>query len=425
MIPEGWAKNPIINLLLEDTTGFWGGPPNGKGDVPVLRSTNLRDNGTLDYSKIAYRSFPEEKIIQKALSKGDILIERSGGGPNIPVGRIAYFDGEGTYCFSNFMQRIRPDLKVCNGKFLAYSLWAFHAQGKTSLIQQATTGIRNLNYKEYLAWPILVPPLPEQKKIAAILSSVDDTIQATQDVIDQTRTVKQGLLQQLLKRGIGHTRFKQTEIGEIPQSWEFTTLGNIVNKNGLQTGPFGSQLHASEYIESGIPVVMPKDLFDGRILEDNIACVPEDVADRLMKHRIQAGDILFARRGDIGRCSLIRDSEVGWICGTGCLRARVNDKISPEFLIKFLQRPKTVKWLNENAVGQTMLNLNTQILANLPILVPPKHEQINITNIFESINDELDKLISEKSTLLTIKRGLMQDLLTGRVRVKLDGETAI
>jgi type I restriction enzyme S subunit len=331
---------------------------------------------------------------------------------------------QGVSALTNDEGIVSPAYTICtpkDGILSKYAKYLFKFQPLINVFRGYSQGLvndtLNLKFESFSQIEIILPPIQEQKKIVTILCSVDDAIQATQAVIDQTRRVKQGLLQQLLTRGIGHTRFKQTGIGEIPQSWELTTLGKIANKNSLQTGPFGSQLHASEYIESGIPVVMPKDIFDGKILDENIACVPEDVADRLMKHRLQAGDILFARRGDIGRCSLVRDSEVGWICGTGCLRARVKDKISPEFLIQFLQWPKTVKWLNENAVGQTMLNLNTQILANLPILVPPKHEQINITNIFESINDELDKLISEKSTLLSIKHGLMQDLLTGRIRV--------
>jgi len=407
MIPEGWARRQIGELVTNigdggtprrDNPSYFG------GDVPWVVIQDIKPLITVTKNTLTKEGL--DACSAKLWPKNAVILSTGATIGEVGIAGVPLATKQGITGM------------VCEEyvipKFLYYLL-----QQKKQCLQTLAQGstIREVRPPILKKIDINLPPKFEQKKIAAILSSVDDTIQATQAVIDQTRTVKQGLMQQLLTRGIGHTRFKQTEIGEIPETWEFTTLGKIANDKGLQTGPFGSQLHASEYIESGIPVVMPKDIFDGRILDDNIACVPEDVADRLMKHRLQAGDILFARRGDIGRCSLVRSSEVGWICGTGCLRARVNDKISPEFLIQFLQWPETVKWLNENAVGQTMLNLNTQILANLPILVPPKHEQINITNIFESINDELDKLISEKSTLLSIKHGLMQDLLTGRIRV--------
>ena len=411
MIPEGWANNPIKNLLLEDTTGFWGSPPNGKGDVPVLRSTNLRDNGTLDYSKIAYRSFPEEKIVQKALSKNDILLERSGGGPNTPVGRIAYFDGEGTYCFSNFMQRLRPDLKVCNGKFLAYSLWAFHAQGKTSLIQQATTGIRNLNYKEYLAWPILVPPLPEQKKITAILSSVDDAIQATQAVIDQTHIVKQGLMQQLLTHGIGHTRFKQTEIGEIPEEWDVVRLGDVFS-------------HRKEPGISGLPV-MSVTMNDGLVERHTL---DRRVVSELLpeKHlRAYKGDLVYNMmrmwQGALG---------VAWndcIISPAYVLCKPSDLILPRFTAQFFKAPATISKLHQNSQGITedRLRLYFHNFAEIVIGLPPKIEQEQISDILESIDNEIATHKNELNSLQRIKKGLMEDLLTGHVRVKLDGEAAI
>ena len=412
MIPEGWTKNPIKNILLEDTTGFWGNPPNGKGDVPVLRSTNLRDNGTLDYSKIAYRSFPEEKIVQKTLSKNDILLERSGGGPNTPVGRIAYFDGEGTYCFNNFMQRLRPDLKVCNGKFLAYSLWAFHAQGKTSLIQQATTGIRNLNYKEYLAWPILVPPLPEQKKIAAILSSVDDAIQATQAVIDQTRRVKQGLLQQFLTRGIGHTRFKQTEIGDIPEEWDVRQIGKLFK----QVREPVSVEKESHYQEIGIRShgkgIFHKDKITGEKLGNKRVFWIEPNCLIL--------NIVFAWERAV---ALTNNQEKGMIASHRFPMFKPDEaRILLPFIVLYFHSLKGMHALGSISPGGAGRNktLSQKAFLKLPIPVPPLTEQTRIAEAISKIDNALGMGQQKLESLNRTKRGLMQDLLTGRVRVKPD-----
>ncbi|MFM7858954.1 MAG: restriction endonuclease subunit S, partial [Flammeovirgaceae bacterium] len=102
--------------------------------------------------------------------------------------------------------------------------------------------------------------------------------------------------------------------------------------DGVQIGPFGSQLHASDYVESGIPVVMPKDMINTEISTDSIAYVSEEIANRLSKHRLKAGDLVFARRGDIGRFVIVGSEQTGWLCGTGCIRARFRPNIYPEFI---------------------------------------------------------------------------------------------
>ena len=95
-------------------------------------------------------------------------------------------------------------------------------------------------------------------------------------------------------------------------SWNRFTLGEI--STNIQTGPFGSQLHQSDYSETGIPVVMPKDLIDGHISEETIARVNEEHVDRLSRHKIDNGDILYSRRGDVGRCAYAAENEKGWLC---------------------------------------------------------------------------------------------------------------
>lgn len=151
--------------------------------MPVLRSTNFRDDGFIDLSDVAYREVPSEKIDQKRLQEGDLLLESSGGSPNKPVGRVVIVDGDilGDYLCTNFLRRLRPREDRADAHFLLYLLWNLHRTGGTKVFQHQTTGIRNLNYKEYLRWEHAVPPLPEQRKIAAVLSSVDDAIAATTD----------------------------------------------------------------------------------------------------------------------------------------------------------------------------------------------------------------------------------------------------
>ena len=171
--------------------------------------------------------------------------------------------------------------------------------------------------------------------------------------------------------------------------WEKTTLGAI--SASIQTGPFGSQLHQSDYSEVGTPVVMPKDLLNGKISEESIARVSESHVERLCRHRIIPGDILYSRRGDVGRCAYATEKETDWLCGTGCLRVTIDEEqADSRFIFYQLQTADSVGWVEKHAVGATMLNLNTSILSAVPIILPPLHMQKKIADILSAYDDLIE-----------------------------------
>lgn len=171
--------------------------------------------------------------------------------------------------------------------------------------------------------------------------------------------------------------------------WEIAKLGDI-SKN-IQTGPFGSQLHQSDYSECGIPVVMPKDLVGGKISEESIARVDKTHVERLCRHKIEVGDILYSRRGDVGRCAHVTKKEEGWLCGTGCLRVTIDsEKADSRFVFFQLQHPDTIGWVEKHAVGATMLNLNTTILSSVPIRLPALEIQKKIADILSAYDDLIE-----------------------------------
>ena len=179
-----------------------------------------------------------------------------------------------------------------------------------------------------------------------------------------------------------------------PNNWERTTLGKIIERGGgsIQTGPFGSQLHASDYVPVGIPSIMPVNIGDNRLIRDGIACISEEDAQRLSKHIVQVGDIIFSRRGDVERRALVRDTEDGWFCGTGCLKLRLGDGvISPDFASFYLGHPEVRAWLVQHAVGATMPNLNTSIMSAVPFLLPPPDEQRSIAAVLGSLDDKIEQ----------------------------------
>ena len=172
-------------------------------------------------------------------------------------------------------------------------------------------------------------------------------------------------------------------------SWDDCILKDVASE--IQTGPFGSQLHQSDYSDHGIPVVMPKDLIGGHVSEESIARVDESHVKRLSRHMIHNGDILYSRRGDVGRCAFATEKEKGWLCGTGCLRITINPSIAnPQFVFYQLQKPETVGWVEKHAVGATMLNLNTSILGSIPLLLPSLFEQNRIVSILSAYDDLIE-----------------------------------
>ena len=175
------------------------------------------------------------------------------------------------------------------------------------------------------------------------------------------------------------------------KDWSKTTLGKIISEgNGkFQTGPFGSQLHASDYVKDGIPCIMPANMKNNRVDIDNIARISEKDAKRLSKHIVKKGDILYSRRGDITLKALITDKEVGYFCGTGCLLIRAGDKIDSEFLTYLLSTETNKVWIVKQAVGATMPNLNTDILASFPLYIPDLKTQESIAAVLSALDKKI------------------------------------
>lgn len=178
-----------------------------------------------------------------------------------------------------------------------------------------------------------------------------------------------------------------------PHTWERITLGEIVARAGgsIQTGPFGSQLHASDYVPVGIPCIMPVNIGDNRLVRDGIACIRPSDAERLARHIVRKGDIIYSRRGDVERRALVREAEDGWFCGTGCLKLRLGEGvIEPEFASYYLGHPEVRSWIVRHAVGATMPNLNTSIMESIPFLLPPPDDQRAIAAVLGSLDDKIE-----------------------------------
>ena len=175
--------------------------------------------------------------------------------------------------------------------------------------------------------------------------------------------------------------------------WTRTTLGELIESSQgfIQTGPFGSQLHARDYVDEGIPVVMPQQLGDNEIHTDGIAYIRERDRDRLSRHVMRKGDIVFSRRGDVTRRAYITAKEEGWLCGTGCLLLRLeHPECDNRYLVRFLGLHDTRSYLIQRAIGATMPNLNQAILASVPVTLLPRKQQERIVDVLSAYDDLIE-----------------------------------
>ena len=216
--------------------------------------------------------------------------------------------------------------------------------------------------------------------------------------------------------------FEESELGLglVPKGWTATTLAALTKQHGgsIQTGPFGSQLHASDYVPDGIPVVMPKDIANRRVATDSVARIDAINVERLARHKLQVGDIVFSRRGDVEKHALIGDREVGWLCGTGCLLVRPGKNwIAPNFLSMALDAPAARLWLVQHAVGATMPNLNTGILGSVRLVLPPSVLLAAFENVIAASQALQSQNASTIETLATLRDTLLPRLISGQLRL--------
>ncbi|MEF9907720.1 restriction endonuclease subunit S [Streptomyces sp. P9-A2] len=170
-----------------------------------------------------------------------------------------------------------------------------------------------------------------------------------------------------------------------------------------QTGPFGSQLHADEYIEDGVPVINPSNIKDGNLVADRQITVTNSTAERLAMHRLRVGDLVFARRGELGRSGVVSEEAEGWLCGTGSIRVRTDPrKLDSHFAGYALQSYETRSYFSRLAVGSTMDNLNTSIVLGTPIPLLPLETQHRIADFLDTETVRLDGLLTHRAQQMAL-----------------------
>jgi type I restriction enzyme, S subunit len=408
-IPNDWIIEKIGNFTEVRTGGtpskqnpeYWG------GDIKWMSSGEVNLKRIRDVSgRITKKGL--ENSNARYLPKGTVMIALNGQGKT--RGTVAILETEVT-C-NQSLAGFLPSEKH-EPYYLFYNLESRYKEIRGLTGDGARTGL-NLAILRELEVPL--PPIKEQRKIAAILSSVDEAIEKTEAIIEQTEKVKKGLMQQLLTKGIGHTKFKKTKIGDIPEQWEIRKLNQvstrITEKNKGKTDRVLtiSGLHG---------LVSQTEYFNKSVASKNIDGY----------YYLKKGDFAYNKSYSdgypLGAIKMLERYPDG-VVSTLYICFRINENMCKDYFRYYFEsnlwNSEVSAIAPEGGRSHGLLNVGVNDFFNIFIPIPPIEEQYKISSIIRSVENK-EKLELEKlEKLKTIKMGLMQVLLTGKVRVKVDDE---
>ena len=266
-----------------------------------------------------------------------------------------------------------------------------------------------------------LPPLPEQHKIAAILSSVDDAIEKTQAVIDQVQGVNRGLKQELLTRGLPgrHTRFKQTDVGEIPETWDSIPLESYCARvtDGTHDTP--------RRVQEGYPLLTSKNLRTGKLDFGSCQLISEDDYTEISRRsRVDPGDVLFGMIGTIGNPVVVPMDVQDFAVKNVALFKLAGDSMKADWLVAYLESPTFIRRIILQQTGNAQKFLPLAFLRRLRVPVAPDEERDEIVETLRGTNRRLGAEAECRACLTRVKAVLMSVLLTGELRVaELSGGT--
>lgn len=427
-----WKTAPIGEYVTSWAVGprFPGEWYDENGRTATLRTTDMSDDGKLTLSSMPKANLPFAAFSPHFLQKNDLVISRSG-----TCGVAGVFPGyEISVVPGAFLIRFRfaDSIEPIYIRYLINS-----PAGRASVLREAEGGVqKNIRGTSVLRIPFTIPPLRQQRKIARILTTVDNLIEKTESLIAKYQAVKQGMMHDLFTRGVdahGKLRppqseapelYKESKLGWIPKAWEVGGLKEKSQPNHafLRTGPFGSSLKSEHWVREGVPVVTIGSLGEGTFIRSELLYITNAYAKVLYSFALESGDIVFSRVADVGRSVVMTESENGWIMSSNLMRIRLDSALAnPYFIYLSIVFSASVKKhirQSVNAGGRDVAN--SKVMGGLQFALPPLDEQKQISKIAQRHDSavSLESQLLEKLKLQ--KTGLMQDLLTGKVRVKLD-----
>ena len=383
----------LIDITGKAISGEWGNDDETGNGIPVLRTTNFTNDGSINYSSVVTRNIKKKYFADKYLQNGDIIIEKSGGSDKQPVGRVVYFDGEkNKYLFNNFTGLLRViDKSVCYPKYLFYCLFNNYRKGGTLSFQNKTTGLHNLKTDDFVrSFTFPLPPLPEQRHIAAVLDKVSELIALRKrqlDLLDEM--VKARFVEMFgdpVRNEKGFSMIALSDLGSLDRG---RSKHRPRNDPKLLNGPYpliqtGEVTSAGLYINEYHNTYSELGLQQSKMWKAGTLCIT--IAANIAQTSILSFDACFP------------DSVVGFIPSSDVTSLYIH------FWFSFFQ-----KILEEQAPQVAQKNINLKILSELMVMVPPIELQNQFADFVQQVDKSKAAVQQGLDRLNLLKSALMQE----------------
>lgn len=419
-IPEDWEAIKLIELADEkDRHSFTGGPFGSdlkrsdyvEEGIQVIQLQNIEVGRFNGNNKIFTTEEKANQLKSCNIYPGDIIIAKMAE----PVARACIIPGMNEkYLMSSDGIRLSVNKDRFNNVFITYAINSkyFRKQAEanstgTTRLRIGLTALKNLN--------IAVPQFKEQQKIADILSTVDEQLEQTYQLIEKTKELKKGLMQQLLTKGIGHTEFKQTEVGEIPIEWSCVQLKEILEVQG------GYAFKSKDSVPSGVKWLKIANVGMGKISWADHSYLPNNYLNEFNDYRLNNNDIVMAMTRPVLRnqtkVSKITNSDTPSLLNQRVCRYIFSEMILSDYFYQFARTEKFANSIQDQILGTDPPNISANQIKSILISLPPIDEQQKIADILSSVDAQIEEYTTKKAKLEQLKKALMQQLLTGKIRV--------
>lgn len=406
---NGLPTKPLAELC-EFRNGLWKGKKPPYVHVGVIRNTNFNADGTLDDSNIAFHDVETKQFKTRQLTFGDIILEKSGGGPKQPVGRVITFEKNGKFSFSNFTSIIRVcDPNNLDFRYLHRVLYWYYASGVTEGMQRRSTGIRNLDFNAYKQLAIPVPPLPEQRRIVGILDEAFAGIATAKANAEKNLQNARALFE-------SHLNAVFTQRGDEWTDKPLETVAAIINGYAFKSGDFSST--------KGVKCIKITNVGIREFVFDANEFLPANFANEYSGVLVKRGSIVLA----LTRTIISGGLKVAIVppgFDGALLNQRVasiladSDELIASFLFDYLCTQHVVHYVLDRVNTLMQPNLSIKDLRAMPIPIPSLREQQRITRQVAGLREETQRLESiyqrKLAALDELKKSLLHQAFSGQL----------
>ncbi|HAT2488426.1 TPA: restriction endonuclease subunit S [Aeromonas hydrophila] len=425
VIPTHWSLHALKRTVSDCRNGIWGDEPNEDDDLIVLRVADFdRNKLTVSDGKLTYRSISEKERKTRLLKKGDLLIEKSGGGEKTLVGCVVIFDKDYSAVTSNFVAKMSPRKTYCSN-FLRYAFSHLYAGRVNYPSIKQTTGIQNLDSDSYLMEHFCFPDSSEQQTIAAFLdyetARIDRLITQQQRLIELLKEKRQAVISHAVTKGLNpNAPMKDSGVewlGQVPEHWGIRAINQATKKitNGY-VGPTRDIL-----VDNGVPYIQATHIKNGRVNFDDGYFVTKSWSNKKHKSILMAGDVLIVQTGaGTGDIGLVTEFEQGYNCHALIILQPMGEVIDGSYLSLILRSAYGQSVLYSIRTGGMHPHLNCSEVKFVKIPVPSLEEQRAIYDFVLKINDVYSRLMDVTTKQIALMQERRTALISAAVTGKID-----